>query len=249
MYQLLVSIGCDTIQINHLYRITNRMDLPGDTLQSLETELKGHLDATAYVRAIDRERIMLGLQGYQTLLDGSYRDVLKVFGNLPAINAWLYRTSGLMHRDVTVFLTLQAEIQDECRMESDNVLASLRRNPIEKQIPASCRLSRIMLPQLEGILITKARYEAVLQVTRVGLALKRYKLAHGVYPDTLAPLTPSFLDRIPKDPCSGKSLLYRKDGDGFLLYSVGSDLQDNQGVPFNFKSSTAPYDFVWKAIR
>ena len=185
------------------------------------------------------------LAGYQDFFNGMNRDIWKI----PPPIAWLYGKSGLQHRDMNVFLTLQAKIQDKCRMPSDKVLASLRRNPIEKQIPAFCPFSRMMLPFPESLLNTKAQYEAFLQVTRVGLALKRYKNANGVYPDTLAYLTPSFLDRLPKDPCSGNSLLYRKEGKGFLLYSVGSDLQDNQGAQLNRKFPSAPYDIVWKAIR
>jgi hypothetical protein len=184
MIQLLVSIACDVIQMNSLYRITNGVDLPVDSLQNLEAELKDHTDATPYARIMDDDRI-IALEGYQALLNGTYRDVLTVareVSKLPPAYAWLYRTSGLLHRDMTVYLTLQAKIQDKCRMPSDKILLSLRQNPIEKQIPAFCPLSRIMLPTLESVLTTKAEYEAWLQVTRVGLALKRYRIANGVYP-------------------------------------------------------------------
>ncbi len=251
MIQLLVSIACDVIQMNSLYWITNGVDLPADILQSLETELKSHIDAAPYARVMDADRI-IALEGYHALLNGTYRDVMTVtreIGRLPPAYAWLYRASGLVHRDMTIYLTLQAKIQDKCRMPSDEIIASLRKNPIEKQIPAFCPLSRIMLLGLESVLTTKAEYEAWLQVTRVGLALKRYKIANGVYPDTLASLTPSFLDRIPKDPCGGNSLLYRKGSEGFLLYGVGRDLQDNQGAQLNSKFPSAPYDIVWKTMR
>jgi hypothetical protein len=250
--QLLMSIACDAIQMHSLYRLTNRMDLPADALRSLEEELKGRIDAARYARAIDEDRV-IALEGYQALLDGNYRDVRTVViggrRNLPLAHAWVYRTFGLLHRDMTVYLTLQAEIQDECRMPSDRILASLRQNSIQKHIPAFCPLSYKMLQRLERILYTRVRTEAALQVTRVGLALKRYKMANGVYPDTLENLTPSFLDRIPKDPCSGNALLYREEGKGFLLYSVGSDLQDNQGAQFDSISAGAPYDHAWKAMR
>jgi hypothetical protein len=250
MIQLLVSIACDVIQMNSLYRITNRVDLPADTLRSLEAELKGHIDAAPYARVMDAERVT-ALEGYQILLNGTYRDIKMIINDerLPPPIAWLYGKSGLLHRDMKVYLTLQAKIQDKCRMPSDKAIASLRQDPIGKQIPAFCPLSRPMLTGLESVLITKAEYEAWLQVTRVGLALKRYKIANGVYPDTLTSLAPSFLDRIPKDPCGGNSLLYRKGGEGFLLYSVGRDLQDNQGAHINPRSPSAPYDIVWNTMR
>ena len=60
MIQLLMSVASDGILTNSLYRITNGVDLPADTLQSLETELKGHMDATAYIRVMDEERVITG---------------------------------------------------------------------------------------------------------------------------------------------------------------------------------------------
>jgi hypothetical protein len=106
-----------------------------------------------------------------------------------------------------------------------------------------------MLQESEQIFIAKAQNEAMLQVTRVGLALKRFRSANGAYPDTLAYLIPEFLDTLPEDPFSGNSLQYRKEGEAFLLYSVGRDLEDNQGAQFNPKFPSTPYDIVWKAIR
>jgi hypothetical protein len=245
MTQLLMSMASDAILTYSLYRITNSVDLPADTLQSIETELKSHMDDTAFIGALDEQRVITALAGYQDYFNGMNREIWK----LPPPIVWLYGKSGLQYRDMNVFLTLHAKIQDKCRMPSDKVLASLRGNPIEKQIPSFCLLSPYLLSFSEGLLNSKAQYEASLQVTGIGLALKRFRMAKGAYPDTLADLTPSFLDKLPKDPCSGNNLLYRKEGHGFLLYSVGSDLQDNQGAQLNPKFSFMPYDIVWKAIR
>lgn len=223
MNQLLVSEMCSSIQWNSLYRVTNGVDLPDDVLQALEPELRNSIDATKYVRTMDEERT-IALEGYRTLLDGSYRDVMTVvreIKKLPPAYAWIYRRSGLLHRDIAVYLELQSNIQDQCRMASNKSIPFLRWEQIEKQIPAFCPLSGIMLRESNAILNMKVRREAIVQVTRVGLALKRYKLKNGVYPDTLTSLTPSLLDGVPVDPYTGSSLSYRTEGDGFVLYSLG----------------------------
>jgi hypothetical protein len=243
--QLLMSIASDSILTHSLYRIANGLDLPADTLHSLEMELKGHIGDTAYIRALDEQRIITALAGYHDFFNGMNRGIWKI----PTPIAWFYGKSGLPQRDMNVFLILQAEIQDKCRMPSDKVMASLRRDPITKQIPAYCPLSPYLLTFSESLLSSKAQNEASLQVTRIGLALKQFKMANGAYPDTLAGLMPLFLDKLPKDPCSGNNLLYRKEGKGFLLYSVGGDLQDNQGAPNNRKFPFMSYDIVWKSIR
>ena len=250
--QLLISIASDAILVNSLCRITDGADLPADTLQSLEAELKNHLNEAPYVHAMDEDRAV-ALRGYQALLNGTYGDVRTVAGGIigkysPA-HYWVYRTFGLLHRDMAIFLTLHAEIQDKCSMPSYGATAYLRHNPIQNQIPAFCPLSGIMLQASASILNTRSQTEALLQVTRVGLALKRYKIEKGVYPDALAYLEPSFLEKLPKDPCSGNSLLYQKEGKGFLLYSVGIDLQDNHGAQVNPKWPYGSYDIVWKTAR
>jgi hypothetical protein len=64
------------------------------------------------------------------------------------------------------------------------------------------------------------------------IALKRFQLAHGKFPDELKNLVPEYLASVPLDPMNGKSLHYHPKPDGaFLLYSVGADGADNGGDP------------------
>jgi len=64
------------------------------------------------------------------------------------------------------------------------------------------------------------------RVTRAGLALLRYKQAHGAFPTTLEALNLEGL----VDPYNEEALHYRAEGDGFIVYSVGGDLKDNDGL-------------------
>ena len=85
-----------------------------------------------------------------------------------------------------------------------------------------------------------------LHLTRAGLALLQYKQTHGTFPETLEALGVKGLT----DPYTGKSLLYRPEGAGFVVYSVGQDRQDNGGVPRAKWEDTRrrrdPYDEVWR---
>jgi hypothetical protein len=60
-------------------------------------------------------------------------------------------------------------------------------------------------------------------------ALERYRLKRGVYPKTLAELTPDYLKNIPKDPFADRSLRYYPRGSGYLLFSVGPDRSSHSG--------------------
>ena len=76
------------------------------------------------------------------------------------------------------------------------------------------------------------------RVTRVVLAVERYRLAHGnALPKALKDLVPEFLDTVPTDPFDGKALRYaRATPRGFTVYSIGPDRKDDGGKP---KSSGA----------
>ena len=61
-------------------------------------------------------------------------------------------------------------------------------------------------------------------------ALERYRLAHGVYLETLDALVPRFIEKLPHDIIGGQLLKYRRtDGGKFLLYSVGWNETDDGG--------------------
>jgi hypothetical protein len=85
-----------------------------------------------------------------------------------------------------------------------------------------------------------------LHLTRAGLALLQYKQAHGAFPETLEALGVEGLT----DPYTGKSLYYRPEGEGFVVYSVGRDRRDNGGTPRPKWEDTRrrhdPYDELWR---
>lgn len=72
-------------------------------------------------------------------------------------------------------------------------------------------------------------YEAQKRLLIGKLAIRCYRLERGELPGTLADLVPEYLPAVPEDPFSGESLIYRRIGDGHVLYSVGEDGLDDGG--------------------
>ncbi len=64
---------------------------------------------------------------------------------------------------------------------------------------------------------------------RINVALRLYRADHGQYPDELAALVPQYLKGLPPDPFSGRGFHYRREDDGWILYSVGPDQDDDGG--------------------
>jgi hypothetical protein len=72
----------------------------------------------------------------------------------------------------------------------------------------------------------KALHQAVVTI----LALKRYKIDQGEYPEKLEELSKGgYLRQLPDDPYSAGILRYERRGEDFVLYSVGADFENNGG--------------------
>jgi hypothetical protein len=66
-------------------------------------------------------------------------------------------------------------------------------------------------------------------MTPVVFALAAYRADHGAYPADLAALVPKHLAAIPEDLFSGGPIRYKRDGAGYVLYSVGPNGKDDGG--------------------
>ena len=64
------------------------------------------------------------------------------------------------------------------------------------------------------------------------IAILRYKQDFGEFPENLDKLVETgYLKKIPIDPFSDKPLAYKKTDDNFIIYSFGSNCQDDGGQP------------------
>jgi len=64
---------------------------------------------------------------------------------------------------------------------------------------------------------------------RVNVALRRFRTDRGAYPERLDELVPDYLKELPPDPFTGQPFRYRREDDGWTLYSLGSDQEDDGG--------------------
>jgi tetratricopeptide (TPR) repeat protein len=94
-------------------------------------------------------------------------------------------------------------------------------------------LLRLMTPSFQAARIPAERNGVYLAFGRISLALAAYRTDHRQYPDKLADLAPQYMPRVPGDPFSGGEVHYKREGEGYLLYSVGSNGKDDGGRDFN----------------
>ncbi len=253
----LARIACDNAMIDCMERMVAKTDIPADQAHALIAELAHHTDATPWIRAMDSERVGMGLWCYQTLQHGSFRDFNSLLDTELHVPRWFgwalkYPCAPILKKDITVYLKLMSQGQDYYKVPYWKAAETIRNHPTDQQIPRYCLLTGLMLTGLDWLVVRKTEHDAAIAVARVGLGLKLFKQKNGAYSDTLDKLTPEFLDTIPVDPFTGKALIYRKAEAGFILYSLGPNQQDDNGTPKpTDKKATGkePYDIVWKCVR
>lgn len=81
---------------------------------------------------------------------------------------------------------------------------------------------------------------------RLGSALERYRLARGKFPAQLSELVPEFMPSVPNDVMNGQPYRYRlSEAGGYVLYSVASNLTDDEGQAGPERSIAKQLDWVW----
>jgi hypothetical protein len=101
---------------------------------------------------------------------------------------------------------------------------------LQKSIPKSSVLLRMLAPALEKVGFAHLRTQAMLRSAQVGIAAERYRLKHERWPESIAELEKAgLISGVPTDPFDGAPLRWRRLTDGMAAYSVGNDRQDDQG--------------------
>lgn len=101
-------------------------------------------------------------------------------------------------------------------------------------------------------LMSTARGQTSIDLALVACALERHRLARGQFPEALPALVPDTLDKLPIDIMNGQPLIYRRTDDGqFILYSVGANLLDDDGIDPDTAREPGwerpePGDWVWR---
>jgi len=115
-----------------------------------------------------------------------------------------------------------------------------------------CRLSNVIQRLTDGeptkweqhskIFEAQTTWFAVNRLLQTDLAIRCFQKEHGHWPDRVIDIIP-YLSVPPLDPFTDWWLVYRHDDDGFTLYSVGHDRQDNGGRFSNLRTYHYPQTY------
>lgn len=239
-----ISLSCITV------RNLCETALPGKEQQEdMERILRTFEDVAPLVRAMDGERLLFG----EWLFTRPSRELPQAL-----------QDSGLQGNQMPAFIRWLAirrlAFKPAFLADHANYLRIMHANAQSLERPYSSEmieedygrfsLTAMLAPASSRIQSIHCRMTADVRITRAGLALLRYRAAHGAFPSTLDALNMDGLT----DPFTQAPLHYRAEGGGFLLYSVGEDLKDNDGTPRPERGDPDPrkrrhaqeYDIFWR---
>ncbi|MCK5595059.1 hypothetical protein KAI19_02645, partial [bacterium] len=259
----LVLITCDGLIMVSLQKMPCVGKVSSENYARLISELESHIEPVFLTRFIQGDRCF-GLREFQEYYEGKTGCIIqgkKV--NVSGFNKFIFCLwKPFFKRDMRANLEMYVKLEKLCSAPyHENINKFKNFKDIEKYlgkgIPKYCIFTKMAVTYLDRLYETITSYKAKVRVCAVGLALKIYKQEHSNYTETLSNLAPYILKETHNDPFTGKNLVYQRTKEGFMLYSFGPNMKDDEGIPrFYGKAKTdvdrkakKDYDIVWKCEK
>ena len=173
---------------------------------------------------------------------------------LPFNGSPILRLTGYYELDYGSYLLgvrkaiMLAEQPPPANLRLDSYLAHVGEESTKRQRT----LSGMLFSSYSGIAHRENKGIAQQRLALTSLAIESYRNKTGSLPKELSALVPDFMADTPEDPFTGTDLKYRRTEKGYLLYSVGPDLEDNNGLEEAAKKESADkksYDVTFMVDR
>jgi hypothetical protein len=230
----LIRFAGQAIAVNSVERTLAQTEPPAAQLEAMQQLLALEMEAPVLLDAMRGERagddqLLMALQSGKLKMS-SFMGGLRS-GGRNGFEDWL-----LDYLPIAVgggradFLKLMNKNVEAARQSADKQGAAFAENEKESKNSSSVYV-RLLLPACCKVSSANCRVHAQMQCAMVGLAAERYRIKHGEWPAALADLCKEgLLSAVPVDPFDGRPLRYKALPDGVLIYSVGTDGEDNGGT-------------------
>jgi hypothetical protein len=145
----------------------------------------------------------------------------------------LYRTVGrpLLNLDQLASLQAWAEYFEALDLpwpESEERIGAATA-AVEALPPWRSLVTQMVFPVYTRVVWTRDLKTAAVRAAQVALAVAGHRAEHGSYPDSLLELEAEGWE-LPTDPFGGGPFHYRQEGDGFVVWSIGPDMEDDNAA-------------------
>ncbi len=241
----LVRMACLNMACGALAPCLSQTEFSSDELQRLSATIGNQLNRPGHARALPGERV-IGLDVFRYTQNWTvYWDSVQVLGEKPPW--WNSSALGLRARfhyykwsandaaDRLHLLKTFSSFSEVFALPENERPAAFEKKTSESYKAQANRgylVSDVFIPTYRRTYISEMRTICMHRAASVALALERFRLdSGGSVPDSLDELVPKHLATVPADPFTGKPLRYLRHGRGYVVYSVGENLTDEQGAP------------------
>ncbi|MFC1781577.1 hypothetical protein ACFLZ8_04890 [Planctomycetota bacterium] len=214
--------------LSSLERIINRIDFTDEQLIKLQELITNNADLSGMTKAFIGERCQtLSILENPTILNS---DIIGGYVP-PAPILEAYIALGLADREAITFLDIMDQFIQAFKLPHPerNKAADIIEAEISKTFKIHYIL-KIFMPAFGRIVDIDSESIAGIRIVQATLAVQRYRLAEGKLPEQLKELVPKYIESVPEDPFDGKELRYKELNPGFVIYSIGEDLSDDNGT-------------------
>jgi hypothetical protein len=248
----LVAIACSGIATEVATAILASPDCDAATARAMREWLTSHPSTMSMARAVDvGERLMMvttilnfsgarqaenqdptdSIMGDATL-DATARANVDWNVVLMRLNRFYDRIAETMQLDdyqqrQEAAAQIEAEL-DELLPSPTKLLGSLISRNVRSEAIADV-FAGLLLPAVGAAREAQNRHDTKLVLLVAAAALAEHRAEQGAYPDKLDAVVGKYLAQPPVDGYRGLPLEYRKTDNGYLLYSVGANGQDDRG--------------------
>ncbi len=227
----LVRIAVTEFVVDGAERIFSNGRLDDSRIQKLTEVFTQDETSEMFVRSLAGERCQV------TILTQKALDIGAIFGPNANLGEWTlaagYRLTGLMDLDQFEYASRMSELIRAARQSThrERLKAAKGFGSRLPDVPSYCFLTRLILPALDGAILSDTRHACRLHLVQVAGAIERYRLAKGTVPADLSDLLPEFMPVVPEDPFTDPPAppRYVRRTKGYVVYSVGENGVDDGG--------------------
>ena len=239
----LIRIACDTIAVKALESSLACGRVSERQLAELQKELEIEAETAFFLTGIRGERagydsVLEKIQQGEFSLSEYHRFMIRTGGILIPWGMVAELTPSYYLKFVTTYLDPQSERAEVLQLMTE--LVEIGKLPAPEMATVMNAKERVWVqdkPYRSNLVFQANKYvsadvraKAILRMAYTALAVERFHLANGRWPDKLQEIVPGYLQSVPIDPFDGAPLRMARKGSAIVVYSVSQDRVDQGGT-------------------
>jgi hypothetical protein len=242
LIEQLVGVAIEALALGEISTVLQNVDVPADSLKMVREELAVQVEEHETIISLTGEKVFWYDEIQRTFTDNGKGDGRVLIRGLPyvATDDWkdsLFKllTFSYPSRQETI-AQINKYFEQADRLFGETPWDLRNESTVANEWSVNLEQTSFMLKMIGPAHERINQLAWRLKTHRIGLltllAIMRYQKDQGRYPDNLNELVSTgYLNNLPSDPFGDGPLVYKKTDDGFLLYSLGSNFEDDGGQP------------------